>query len=154
MLGQPMVTQDPMMEDEEAQGGMGSMPGMGGPRMGSMPGSALSREGQNGMSSMLGGQYSQLMGGGPPGSSGSPSGSPSSSPSSSAMASGGSEPGSNPMLQARDQFQSLGAQVQALTQMYPMAQQELNLVIQGLMAAMIKIAQGVQQEPMMPGVGV
>lgn len=75
-------------------------------------------------------------------------------PGASAMASGGSQPGANPMVQARDQFQALGSQIQAMTQMYPMAQQELGIATQALLAAMIKVAQGVQQEPAMPGIPV
>lgn len=123
-------------------------------------GSPLSAEGQAGMAGILGDSGMALMGQSPM-VAGNPAAAPSggSMPSappqtSSAIAQGGSAPGSNPMIQARDQFQTMIAQIQGLTQMYPMAEQELSMMAQLGLAAMVKIAQGVQPDAMAPGVGV
>jgi hypothetical protein len=135
-----------------APGGM-----MGGGSQANTPSSSpsVSPEMQAGMSSILGDQFSQFMGGAGGGAGG--GGMESASPGagmSSAMATGASQPGGSPLLQARDQFQSLVSTIQSMSQMYPMAQQELMTAAQVLMMGMVRVAEGVQQEPTAPPMGV
>lgn len=68
----------------------------------------------------------------------------------------GGEPGQggDPMVQLRDQFQTMISQIQGLSQQYPMAAQPLDLAAKSLVAGMVAIVKVTQAEPTAPPMGV
>lgn len=93
---------------------------------------------------------SGMQGGMPPGGGQAPMAADSIPPSSPGPIAGA--PGADPMQAAKMQFDQIIGALTALTEAYPMAQAEFEMAGEAIARGMLKVAQGVQQQPMMPPV--